>query len=163
MVHRILNGTERFQTKNRQVKEWKLKYNISIQVRSKPADIYRRLTCIQVIVRIYSDRERLHIWKSFECTFTNKWYTEELKDSQFQEQLIFNEKYNCYSPYQKHKYGLFFRIPRRHPSVLLRKKTTVLNHIHGIFIGSRRRNFLSSRICRTVKYLRQILTKDIWL
>ena len=49
--------------KTRQVKEQKLKYSISIQVRSKPADTCRRLTCIQVIVRLY--QERLHICKLF--------------------------------------------------------------------------------------------------
>ena len=61
-------------------------------------------------------------WRGNECTFTNKWYIEQLKNPQFQEQLIFNDKYDCYSPYQKHQCGLFFPIPRCHPSVLLRIK-----------------------------------------
>ena len=65
----VSNGSQNTQRdrgvsdKNRQVKEWKFKYNISIQVRSKPADTCGGLTCISVIVRIY--RERLHIWKLF--------------------------------------------------------------------------------------------------
>ena len=61
-------------------------------------------------------------WRGNECTFNNKWYIEQLKNPQFQEQLIFNDKYDCYSPYQKHQCSLFFPIPRRHPSVLLRIK-----------------------------------------
>ena len=49
MVHRILNGTERFQRK------LKSKYNTcsSIPVRSKPTETCKKLTCVQVIVRIY--------------------------------------------------------------------------------------------------------------
>ena len=74
-----------------------------------------------------------------ECTFTNKWYTKQLKNPKFQEQLIFNDKYDCYSPYQKHQYGLFFPYPKTSSVCFAPYKTTVLNRIHEIFKGSRKR------------------------
>ena len=49
--------------------------------------------CIQVIVRIYSEnipRKIIHLkrvcWRGKECAFTNKCYTEQLKNPHFQEQ-----------------------------------------------------------------------------
>ena len=87
----------------------------------------------------------------------NKWYP------QFQKQLIFCDKCDCNSPYQKHQYGLFFPYPKTSSVCFAPYKTTVLNRIHEIFIESRKRKILSSRICRNVVYLRQISTKGIWL
>ena len=84
-----------------------------------------------------------------------------LKKTQFQEQLNFNDNYDCYSLYQKHQYGLFCPHPKTSSVCFAPYKTTVLNRIHEICIGSGKRKILSSRICRNVISLRQILTEDI--
>ena len=127
----VWNGSQNTQRdrkvseKNRQMKEWKFKYSISIQVRSKPPDTCRRLTCIHVIVRIY--RERLHIWKLFADKeknavsltngIQNNWKFHNFKNNWFLMTTttviprIKNTNMVCFS-----------RIPRRHPSVLLRIK-----------------------------------------
>ena len=127
----VSNGSQNTQwdpkisEKNGQVKEWKLKYSMSIQVRSKPADTCKRLTCIQVIVRIY--RERLHIWKlfadeeknAFSLTIgiQNKWTIHNCKNNWF---LMTNT--TVFPRIKNTNMVCFSHIPRRHSSVLLRIK-----------------------------------------